>query len=60
MGKNDIIEKMSQEINELRNLNKMSDSDEIDSKELKARLTALSKSYIESVKALKELPKELK
>lgn len=55
MGKDDIIEKMSQEIKEIRDLNKMCDSDGIDSKELKVRLVALGKSYTESVKALKEL-----
>jgi len=55
MDKNDIIEKMSQEINELRDLNKLIDSDGIDSKELRARLAALGKSYTQSVKALKEL-----
>lgn len=55
MDKNDILEKMSQEINELRDLNKLIDSDGIDSKELKARLAALGKSYTQSVIALKEL-----
>jgi len=55
MDKNDIIEKMSQEINELRDLNKLISSDGIDSKELRARLVALGKSYTESVKAFKEL-----
>ncbi len=55
MDKNDIIEKMSQEINELRDLNKLISSDGIDSKELRARLVALGKSYTESVKALKEV-----
>lgn len=59
MDKNDIIEKMGQEINELRDLNKLIDSDGIDSEELKARLTALGKSYTESVRALKELLKDL-
>jgi len=39
MDKADIIEKMSQEINELRDLNKLIDSDGIDPKELKARLS---------------------
>jgi hypothetical protein len=55
MDKNDIIEKMSQEISELRDLNKLIDSDGIDSKELKARLATLGKSYTESVRALKKL-----
>ena len=56
MDKNDIIEKMTREIKELRDLNKLIDSDEVDSLKLKDRLTALGKSYTESVKALKELP----
>lgn len=56
MDKNDIIEKMSQEIKELRDLNKLIDTNGVDSQSMKDRLTDLSKSYIESVKALKEFP----